>query len=225
MNPPAPGDGPGRRYFAIAHRAGNNLHDLEAALEAGVDAIECDLWHDRGRLALRHERKLPGIPVIYDKWYLRWSWGELRLRDLLREIDFRAQLFLDIKSGTPRAAEAVLDLYHDNESMLPMTTVSSPQWRLLDTLGAAGTAMRMFYSVGRRGGIEALLLRAGSEHPPAGASIRHTLLSAAIVARLHEAGLQVYAWTVNTPARAEELLSWAVDGIISDDVDVLCHRD
>jgi glycerophosphoryl diester phosphodiesterase len=58
-------------------------------------------------------------------------------------------------------------------------------------------------------------------HRPAGVSIRHTVLSGDIVARLHGEGLQVFAWTVNTRHRAEELLSWGVDGLISDDLEVL----
>jgi glycerophosphoryl diester phosphodiesterase len=218
-------DGRARRCYAIAHRAGNNLHHLERALAAGVDAIECDFWHDHGRLALRHERKLPAVPVLYDKWYMRWSWGELSLPSLLREINFRAELFLDIKSSTSKAASVVLDLYHDNEAMMPRTIVSSPQWRLLDQLAAAGTEMRMCYSVRNTAGVEALLRRCRQDLPPAGTSIRHTLLSEVLVARLHAAGLKVYAWTVNTPHRARELRAWGVDGIISDDVDLFARID
>jgi glycerophosphoryl diester phosphodiesterase len=210
-----------RGFYAIAHRAGNNLHHLERALEAGVDAIECDLWHYHGKLALRHERKLPALPVLYDRWYVRWSWGVLRLRRLLREVDFRADLFLDIKSATPRAADAVLDLYHDHESMMPPTRVSSQQWRVLDQLARSGTAMQVFYSVGRAEQVQPLFERARADHPPAGTSIRHTLLSPELVGRLHGAGLRVYAWTVNNPHRAEELLSWGVDGLIADNLDVL----
>ena len=215
----------GRGYYAIAHRAGNNLRHLEQALAGGVDAIECDFWHDRGRLALRHERKLPALPVWYDRWYMRFSIGELSLPDLLREINFRSELFLDIKSSTPLAAEAVLRLYHDNESMMPPTLVSSRQWRLLDQLGEVGTDMRMFYSVGHARGLEALLRRARTSPRPAGTSIRHTLLSANVVARLHEAGLQVFAWTVNNRHRAEDLLAWGVDGLISDDVTLHTELD
>lgn len=207
--------------YAIAHRAGNNLHDLDRALAAGVDAIECDFWHDHGRLTLRHERKLPALPVLYDKWHLRFAWGELSLPELLREINFRAELFLDIKSATPKAASVVLDLYHDNEAMMPRTIVSSPQWRLLDQLAAAGTEMRMCYSVKNAAGIDALFRRCEQDLPPAGTSIRHTLLSEVLVARLHAAGLKIYAWTVNTRHRAQELRAWGVDGIISDDLSVL----
>ncbi len=219
--PQGSGSAPAQRaFYAIAHRAGNNLHHLEQALAAGVDAIECDFWHARGHLTLRHERKLPALPVVYDKWYLRFAFGELSLRDLLREINFRADLFLDIKSSTTRAADAVLELYHDNESMMPRTLVSSPHWRLLDQLADAGTEMRMYYSIGRRDAVDALLRRAEAAPRPAGTSIRHTLLSAEVVARLHGAGLRVFAWTVNNRRRAEELLSWGVDGMISDDVEL-----
>jgi len=214
-------DARANEYYAIAHRAGNNLHDLEHALAVGVDAIECDFWHDHGRLTLRHERKLPVLPVLYDKWHLRFAWGELSLPALLREINFRAELFLDIKSATPKAASVVLDLYHDNEAMMPRTIVSSPQWRLLDQLAAAGTEMRMCYSVKNAAGIDALFRRCERDLPPAGTSMRHTLLSEVLVARLHAAGLKIYAWTVNTRHRAQELRAWGVDGIISDDLSVL----
>ena len=206
-----------RGFYAIAHRAGNNLHHLEQALAAGVDAIECDFWHDRGRLTLRHERKLPALPVWYDKWYIRFRLGHLHLPELLRQINFRTELFLDIKSATPRAADSVLALYNDNASMMPRTLVSSREWKLLDQLAAAGTEMRMYYSIGRRSAIESLLRRSAGARP-AGVSIRHTLLSPDVIRKLQGEGLEVFAWTVNTRHRAEELLAWGVDAIISDDV-------
>ncbi len=210
-----------RGYYAIAHRAGNNLHHLEEALSAGVDAIECDFWHDRGRLSLRHERKLPALPVLYDRWYLRFSFGdELNLPELLREINFRAELFLDVKSSTTLAADAVLSLYHDHEAMMPATSVSSRQWSLLDRLAQTETRLQTFYSIGRDAGVDALLRRTDGQLRPTGTSIRHTLLSAEVVQRLHDAGLLVYAWTVNNRHRAADLLSWGVDGIISDDTEL-----
>lgn len=218
---PAPRPGTQQRPCGVAHRAGNNLHALEGALAIGADAIECDLWHYHGRLSLRHERKLPALPILYDRWYIRWSWGVLGLRELLRAINGRTGVFLDIKSRTPRAADAVLELYRDNAAMMPATSVSSHEWALLDRLGRAGTSMRMFYSVKDRAGLVPLLRRAGEAHPPAGTSIRHTLLTAGVVDELHDAGLEVYAWTVNNPHRAQELIAWSVDGVIADNLDVL----
>lgn len=224
----APSPTPERRtrdFYAIAHRAGNNLQDLERALAAGVDAIECDMWHYHGKLALRHERKVPALPLLYDRWHLRWAWGVLKLRELLQTVNFRTELFLDIKSGTPRAADAVLELYNDNEAMMPRTLVSSRQWRLLDRVAEAGTEMQMFYSVGSAKGVVALLRRAEREPRPAGTSIRHTLLTPGVVEALQAAGLCVYAWTVNSRKRADELREWGVDGLIADDLDVFHESD
>ena len=221
MTEPAPPASIERGFYLIAHRAGNNLHQIDEAVAAGVDAIECDFWHDRGRLTLRHERKLPALPVLYDRWHVRWSWGELSLPQMLRELNLRAELFLDIKSSTPEAAASVLALRADLGSKMPRTLVSSREWPLLDRLAAADTDMRMFYSVLRASGIMPMLRRAERAPAPAGTSIRHTLLSEPLVKQLHDAGLQVYAWTVNTKHRAEELRAWGVDGIISDDYKVV----
>lgn len=215
---------PARGYYAIAHRAGNNLHDTAEALEARVDAIECDFWHARGRLALRHERKLPALPVVFDKWYIRFATGQLSLRTLLKEINFRAHLYLDIKSSTPRAADALLDLYRDHESMMPPAIVSSKQWRLLDRIAREDTDMRLFYSVNRAPHVDALLRRHAGGQRATGTSIRHTLLSPELIARLQDEGLLVYAWTVNTEHRAQELLDWGVDGLICDDLEMFKLR-
>lgn len=48
----------------------------------------------------------------------------------------------------------------------------------------------------------------------------HRLMDAALVARLHQAGLRALVYTVNDPARATELQAAGVDGIITDAVDV-----
>jgi hypothetical protein len=153
---------------------------------------------------------------VYDKWYLRFAFGELSLRDLLREINFRADLFLDIKSSTPRAADAVLELYHDNESMMPRTLVSSPQWRLLDQLADAGTEMQMYYSIGRRVAVDALLRRA---ELPMAADIdpAHTAFgrSRRTASRRGCGCLR----DRQQPAPRRGTLSWGVDGVISDDVE------
>jgi glycerophosphoryl diester phosphodiesterase len=105
--------------------------------------------------------------------------------------------------------------------MLPRTMVSSKKWKLLDRLGRANTSMSMYYSAGTQSRLDALLRQDPRDAPPpAGTSIRHTLLSEDVVARLHEVGLRIFAWTVNTEDRARQLLEWGVDGIISDDVNL-----
>ena len=47
----------------------------------------------------------------------------------------------------------------------------------------------------------------------------HALMDAALRQRIHAAGLRALVYTVNTPERAEQLLAWGIDGIVTDAVD------
>lgn len=49
--------------------------------------------------------------------------------------------------------------------------------------------------------------------------VKHTLLTRERIGEFHDAGLRVVTWTVNDPARADELLAWGVDTLITDAVD------
>jgi hypothetical protein len=53
--------------LAVAHRAGNNLADLRAALAAGVDLVEADVHLYRGALEVRH-RKAVGPNYYWEQW-------------------------------------------------------------------------------------------------------------------------------------------------------------
>jgi glycerophosphoryl diester phosphodiesterase len=58
-----------------------------------------------------------------------------------------------------------------------------------------------------------LLRRIGAQ----AATLHHSVCTAAAIARAHEVGAAVYAWTVDQPALAQRLLDWEVDGIITND--------
>jgi len=47
----------------------------------------------------------------------------------------------------------------------------------------------------------------------------HASLTREVIARAHDAGLRVAAYTVNDPERAEELFQWGLDVLITDAVD------
>lgn len=51
--------------------------------------------------------------------------------------------------------------------------------------------------------------------------LRHDALTREVLARAHEASLRVLCYTVNDPARAEELAGWGVDGVITDAIDLI----
>ena len=49
----------------------------------------------------------------------------------------------------------------------------------------------------------------------------HRTLSAEIVAQAHKLGYRVLCYTVNEPARVDELFRWGVDSVITDAVDII----
>ena len=51
--------------------------------------------------------------------------------------------------------------------------------------------------------------------------LNHKLLNAECTADLKAAGLHILVYTVNQPARARELLSWGVDAICTDRIDII----
>ena len=51
--------------------------------------------------------------------------------------------------------------------------------------------------------------------------LNHQLVDAALIRRLHDLGLRAMVYTVNDSVRAAELLSWGLDSVITDAVDVM----
>jgi glycerophosphoryl diester phosphodiesterase len=49
--------------------------------------------------------------------------------------------------------------------------------------------------------------------------LKHTSVTSETVTTLHKAGYRLAVWTVNEPARAQELLNWGVDAVITDAID------
>ena len=45
------------------------------------------------------------------------------------------------------------------------------------------------------------------------------LMDATLLARIHAAGMRALVYTVNEPERAQQLLAWGIDGIVTDAVD------
>ena len=59
---------------------------------------------------------------------------------------------------------------------------------------------------------------------------RHDLVQTQLVEEVHDRGLQIMTWTVNSPRHMRQLAGWGVDGLISDDPGLLfrtsrCWRD
>jgi glycerophosphoryl diester phosphodiesterase len=50
---------------------------------------------------------------------------------------------------------------------------------------------------------------------------RHDFVRPQLIADVHRSGRRIMTWTVNSPGRMQELASWGIDGLISDDPTLL----
>lgn len=209
------------RITRIAHRAGNDRAALRRAIEAGVDWIEIDLWYAWGRLVARHERGVWRLPVVYDKWHVRLL--RERLLDLDELIEMTAggpQLFIDLKGTSPRLPRAIVHTLQ-RHGACDRAAVCGQYWPPLDAIGAEEPRIRVFHSLGRPEHVRLHLDRMSRQTPSHGVSVAHWLLTPQIVAELGQDGREVFAWTVNQPARASTIVAWGVHGVISDRLDLL----
>jgi len=202
-----------RGYPAIiAHKGGNGAGSFESAVEAGADLVETDLWVHRGRFEARHERALYPIPLLYESRRFKRRPGQFGLAAGVRQLDGRAELFLDLKNGPGTAAQLIAEAL---EQLPPDTRIaaSSPSWHILREVYDVAPQVELFYSVDVPARLDLLFSVAEHDVRPTGVSCRHTLLTQAVIERFQRLGLLVVAWTVDDTDRATELARQGVDGI------------
>lgn len=204
----------------MAHRAGNRLDALRASENAGLAAVEADIRLYRGRLEVRHLKRLGALPVLWDRWKLDVPWrGTVLLDELLAAASPATVLMLDLKGRRRRLADLVA------EAILPYLPagrfiVSARCWRLLDRF--AELPVRRLHSVGSPRQLGELIRRARVT-PLDGVSVHERLLDARSAAELRRVAALVMTWPVNDGTRATELAQLGVHGLISDRPDALAH--
>jgi glycerophosphoryl diester phosphodiesterase len=212
---------------------GNTLASFDAAAAHGVDMIEFDVLpqdvHDRtgSRLVLAHDytRDVHRAPSI-DEGLDHLASGAFDGIDL------------DLDLKLPGYEDRVLDALRARD-LLDRTLISSMYLESLERLRELDPGLRLGWSVPRvkRDYTASILTR----YPAAGAlaygravlprraaqAIRsgrceammvfHLLITPRAVRAIHEAGGEIYAWTVDDAARIRALEAMGVDGVITND--------
>jgi glycerophosphoryl diester phosphodiesterase len=205
------------RPALIAHRAGNSPARSRAAQAAGADFVEADVWLYRGRLEVRHEKTMRGVPILWDRWMLAPAWApRVLLDDVLRALGPETGVLLDLKGNDRRLPDALLEAVATETRPL---AVCSPNWRLVDAFAEDGRITRVHSAGGSRA------LRALPGHlrgrERAAVSIHHRLLTATSVTTLREVASMIIAWPVNTRAALDDVLHLGVDGVTSDSLELI----
>ncbi|MEJ3746248.1 glycerophosphodiester phosphodiesterase [Actinomycetes bacterium KLBMP 9797] len=203
--------------LAIAHRAGNDLTGLRAALDAGVDLVEADVHLFRGALEIRH-RKILGPGLLWDKWELvrRRSVVLPELDDVLAAAGGDPRLMLDLKGPAAALAPRVADALRVRAPGAPVT-VCTKHWGMLD---AFAPPVRRVLSASNRVMLRRLRARVRRQ-PEYGVSVRLGLLTPAVVAELHRSVEVVMAWPVDTPAALDYARRVGVTAAISKNLPLL----
>ncbi len=224
--------------LVIAHRGASAVAPestraaIRAAVRARANGIELDVQMTRdGRLVVFHDDRLERTTngrgrltaMPYHRlqrldagaWFGSGFAGEriLLLSQALRLIPRPVLVNLELKrTRTPQALIPRLLRVIRQARAEARLLISSFDARLLRLLRGARLARAL---ITRRDADRSLdrAIRLGcvSWHP------HHTLVTAARVARAHEAGLRVHAWTVDQAAGARRLIRLGVDGLFAND--------
>ena len=231
------------RTVRIAHAYGNRRDKIERAVAADVDLIEADLWFRAGDFWLRHERRLSFFPLLYDRrprrgirddgpWaltvfprhYIRPDLQPLPLSELLERADGKRRLLLDLKDEDVEASEARViaeALVRALAAAGREDAIVCGQTDLLDDVREAGPHLDVRYSIERQEQWDALLRRLDAGAAIRGLCVYHRFFDDGVARFTADNGLQVYAWTVDDPERARQLVQMGAAGITSNSLPLL----
>ncbi len=204
--------------LAIAHRSGNTVDGMRAALDAGVDLVEADVHAYRGHLEVRHLKSMGGLPWLWDKWELvhRRRHSHLELSELVAALGDDHRLMIDLKGVHPRLAPSVARLLREATPERALT-VCTKAWWMLDRFDVP---VRRVFSAGSRRALDRLVARVATA-PVEGVSVRRSILTPEIVDRLHHGTDLVMTWPVDTTEALSDARRLGVDGVISKNLEVL----
>ena len=205
------------RLVTVAHRAGNTLVGLRAALDAGVDLVELDVHRYRGVLEVRHHKAV-GPTHLYDGGSLiaRPRFPLVTLEEVLAAAGPAPRLMLDLKGVPRRLAPDVAAALRDRAPGLPMTVCSRHWWMLEEFV----PPVRCILSVRNRAGLRRLQRRLAARRAD-GLSLHLDLLEPGLVNALRARADLVLTWPVDTPEALERARTVGVDGVISKNLDLL----
>lgn len=177
------------------------------------------MWRYRDRLEVRHAKTIRCLPLLWDRWRLVPGWRRrLSLDQLLLTVPPEAGLMLDLKGNDPHLPDAVLQALRACRRT-GHVAICSRHLAQVDALAARGD-ITAIYSVSKAHHLRPLLdhLAARGAQPQAGISIHRRLLDPAMARELRSLAAPIITWPVNDAGLARTLVSWGVDGVISDDL-------
>jgi glycerophosphoryl diester phosphodiesterase len=201
----------------------NTIAAIDAAAEAGADAVELDVRRRGSSLVLAHGA-VTAESTPFGVALERVRDLGLRVQLDVKEEGLAAEILAALReAGLERRAfvsSAALQILRSFDPVLPRA-YTYPE----DRLELSSRALIRPFLPPALAVLRALLpYRLPRKLRAAGASIATLNADVAgprVIAACHRAGVAVYVWTVNDPARARALVAAGADAIITDDPRIL----
>lgn len=232
---------PGHRVQRIAHAYGNSRDTLVQALAADVDMIEVDCWYDGGLWA-RHAKRLSPLPLLIDHqmrghpippWSLslpgnhvaRLDFNRLSLNEVIRTTAGTKRLLIDTKGAHDkreggRFAGALVNVI-GRHSAHASVSVCGQFYPVLDAFRQLAPDVEVRYSIENSRQWRWFTNLAGRDERVRHICIQHKFIDPEKAAFVERLGINLYCWTVDDRAQAGSLVAAGVDGIISNNLDLL----
>jgi len=234
----------GRPVVRIAHAYGNTPADTDTALAADVDMIEVDLWYQGGQLYIRHERRVRGLPILYDRrmpghktgplaiplghgYFIRPDIRRFTLDRLLERVNGKKRLLIDLKGFYPaphleafvQKLVSTIRTHHAESWVVICGQVYTPLHRLREV----APDLEVRYSIQRPYQWERFLRLMVADPPARATCIAYGFIDEEKTRILGAGDINVYCWTVDSPSEALRLVNEGVDGIISNNLNLLAE--
>lgn len=208
--------------LAIAHRTPVTRDGCAALGAAGATVFEIDIQTIGDDLVVSHylpvHPRLPRLRRDRTRFTVRRRGrAEPALAAAIDAIPAGAEILLDLKTDTGPAAHALVERVVAGGPDPARCYASTKGWATLPALAAGG--YRTWRTIGDPAALSAAL--AEPSLPDHAVTVRHSLLTAEVIAALRQRVPRVMTWTVNDPARARQLMALGVDGVTTDSVEVL----
>lgn len=220
----------------------NSMPAFLAAIEAGADWIELDVHQTSDNVVVvTHDKDLKRIgnvnkniwSITYDElisydtgsWFApEFSYVRVStLDEVLKATKGKIKLNIELKptGHEPDFEKNVIKIVHDN-GFENDCVLASLNYKCLENIKALDPTLKTLYimpiAVGDIWEYEA------ADH----FSLEASSINASLIEKLHAAGHEVYAWTVNEEQNVIKMITLGVDAIITDDpikTEQLVHRE
>jgi glycerophosphoryl diester phosphodiesterase len=212
------------RPAIIAHRGfsaqypENTLAAVRAALDLGVDYVEIDVQETRDeKLVVFHDYRLNRICRVRGR-VRDVTLAEMKrlnptiptLTEVLRACRSKTRLLIEIKGADPHVVADEIEQQHMEQEVI-IFSLSIP---CMKALARASPRISRFGLIARNLKSQIADLKSSVAVHGIGIS-RRLVTSPEVVQMIHRHGWKLFVWTVNRAAEMERLISWGVDGLIT----------